>query len=177
MSLYIDMKIVLPLNCSGSHCDLAMIFWISSRMPNVVNPVILFMMYCRLHGRWHEDSADRRIDVNLKHIVVQLSTEFVVHLKRPLDGQHWISWNWSGTILYQRVCLSFPLWVSQCLYSWWCVFVQTFRNWFPNASKVRTRTLCSQRPQAVRRPIQSFGYETLHWLRFCHHLSTPGFSS
>ena len=38
MSLYIDMKMILPLHGFGSHFDSAIIFWISSRIPNVVNP-------------------------------------------------------------------------------------------------------------------------------------------
>ena len=38
MSLYIDMKMIHPFNCSGSHFDSAFIFRISSRIPNVVNP-------------------------------------------------------------------------------------------------------------------------------------------
>ena len=37
-TLYIDMKMILPWNCSGSHLNSAIIFWISSRIPNVVNP-------------------------------------------------------------------------------------------------------------------------------------------
>ena len=38
MSLYIDMKMILPWNCSGSHLSSAIIFWISPRIPNAVNP-------------------------------------------------------------------------------------------------------------------------------------------
>ena len=38
MSLHINMKIIFPLNCSGSHSDSATIFWISLRIPNVANP-------------------------------------------------------------------------------------------------------------------------------------------
>ena len=39
MSLYIDLKMTLPLNCSGSHFNSEIIvFCISSRIPNVVNP-------------------------------------------------------------------------------------------------------------------------------------------
>ena len=38
MSLDIDMKMILPLNCSGSHFGSVIIFWTSSRIPNVVNP-------------------------------------------------------------------------------------------------------------------------------------------
>ena len=38
MSLYIDMKIILPVNCSGSHCITVIIFWISARICNAVNP-------------------------------------------------------------------------------------------------------------------------------------------
>ena len=37
MSLYIDMKIILTVNCSGSHCISVIIFWISARICNVVN--------------------------------------------------------------------------------------------------------------------------------------------
>ena len=40
MSLYIDMKMILHLNCSGSDLNSAIIFWISSRIPNIVNPGI-----------------------------------------------------------------------------------------------------------------------------------------
>ena len=38
MPLYIDMKMILPLNCSGSPFDLVIIFWILSRIHNIVNP-------------------------------------------------------------------------------------------------------------------------------------------
>ena len=38
MSVYCDMKVILPFSCSGSHCKSVIIFWISSRIPNVVNP-------------------------------------------------------------------------------------------------------------------------------------------
>ena len=38
MSLYIDMKMILPLNCSGSPFDFVIIFWILSSIHNVVNP-------------------------------------------------------------------------------------------------------------------------------------------
>ena len=38
MSLYIDMKMIRPGNCSGSHCISVIMFWISSRIYNVVNP-------------------------------------------------------------------------------------------------------------------------------------------
>ena len=38
MSLCIDMKMILPLNSSGKHLDSVIIFWISTRIPNVVNP-------------------------------------------------------------------------------------------------------------------------------------------
>ena len=38
MSLYIDMKMILPWNCWGSHLNSTIIFWISPRIPNVVNP-------------------------------------------------------------------------------------------------------------------------------------------
>ena len=38
MSLNIDMKIILPSNCSGSHCRSFINFWISWRRPNVVIP-------------------------------------------------------------------------------------------------------------------------------------------
>ena len=39
LSLYIDTKIVLAVNCSGSHSISVIIFWISVRICNVVNPV------------------------------------------------------------------------------------------------------------------------------------------
>ena len=42
MSLYIDMKMILPMNCSGSHLNSAIMFWISSRIPNVMNPGTIF---------------------------------------------------------------------------------------------------------------------------------------
>ena len=38
MSLYIDMKMILPGSCSGSHFLSAIMFWISARICNVVNP-------------------------------------------------------------------------------------------------------------------------------------------
>ena len=42
MSLYIDLKTILPWKCSGWHCISVIIFWISARIPNVVNPVEIF---------------------------------------------------------------------------------------------------------------------------------------
>ena len=42
MSRKINMKMSLPLKCSGSHSPLSMNFWISLRMPNVVNLVNIF---------------------------------------------------------------------------------------------------------------------------------------
>ena len=38
MSLYIDMKIIRPWNCSGSHFISVIMFWISVRICNAVNP-------------------------------------------------------------------------------------------------------------------------------------------
>ena len=38
MSLTIDMKMILSLKCSGSHCRSVTSFWILSRKPNVVIP-------------------------------------------------------------------------------------------------------------------------------------------
>ena len=38
MSSYIDLKMIRPMNCSGSHCISVIIFWISTRICNVVNP-------------------------------------------------------------------------------------------------------------------------------------------
>ena len=38
MSLYIDMKILRPGKCSGSHDISVIMFWISARICNVVNP-------------------------------------------------------------------------------------------------------------------------------------------
>ena len=38
MSLDIDMKMILLLNCSDSHFDSVIIFGISLRIPNVTNP-------------------------------------------------------------------------------------------------------------------------------------------
>ena len=38
MSLYIDMKMIRPGNCSGSHLFSVIIFWISATICNVVNP-------------------------------------------------------------------------------------------------------------------------------------------
>ena len=42
MSLYIGMKIVLPVSCSGSLCISVIIFWISVRICNEVNPGKIF---------------------------------------------------------------------------------------------------------------------------------------
>ena len=42
MSLYIDMKMILALNCSGSHWNAVSISRISSRIPTVVNPGKIF---------------------------------------------------------------------------------------------------------------------------------------
>ena len=42
MSSYINMKMILSLKCSGSPCIPSINFWISSWMPNIVNPGIFF---------------------------------------------------------------------------------------------------------------------------------------
>ena len=42
MSLYIDMKMILPLSCSGVHFISHIILWTSARICNVVNPGIFF---------------------------------------------------------------------------------------------------------------------------------------
>ena len=39
MSLNIDIKMIRPWNYPGSHCTSVIMSWISSRIPNVVNPV------------------------------------------------------------------------------------------------------------------------------------------
>ena len=38
MSVYTDMKMIRPGNCSGSHCISVITFWISAIICNVVNP-------------------------------------------------------------------------------------------------------------------------------------------
>ena len=53
MSMYIDMKIILPENCSNSHCISVIMFWISRRISNVVNPGNFFT---------RTPSAPRRFD-------------------------------------------------------------------------------------------------------------------
>ena len=42
LSPYIDMKMIMPSNCSGSHCRSFITSWICLRRPNVVNPGNIF---------------------------------------------------------------------------------------------------------------------------------------
>ena len=51
--------------------------------------MILSKMYRGFHGRWHKYSPDHRVDVDLKHIVSGLTTEFLSYVR--VDGQH-CSW-------------------------------------------------------------------------------------
>ena len=42
INVIVDMKMILPCKCLGSHINSVIIFWISSRTPNVVNPEKFF---------------------------------------------------------------------------------------------------------------------------------------
>ena len=78
MFLYIDMKILLPVNCSSSHCVSAIIFWISARICNAVNPWKFF----------HSSSIGllRRFDPTLDIEVYLLTTQSQFSMRLRTQG-------------------------------------------------------------------------------------------
>ena len=116
MSLYIDMKMILPWKCLGSHFDSFIIFWISSRIPNVVSPG-------KISTR--APSAPRRFDPNLC-----VSQNQLILLAHPWTGSVLIPPRHStgsektlvmavanGTAL--SVNREVSLHIGCCKYSWW----------------------------------------------------------
>ena len=73
------MKIILPLNCSGSHFDPAIIFWISARFPyrlhNVANPGKFF----------HSNSIDSP-SIRSKSLRQRVSKNHLILLSHALPG-------------------------------------------------------------------------------------------